>query len=175
MELLLGCGNSRRKRIWADDKTEWSNVVTLDIDPNCKPDVLWDLNLRPLPFEENTFDEIHATHLLEHLGQQGSWRSWLDEWSDYWRILKPGGYFFGVTPSISSPWLWGDIGHTRVVSQETLVFLNQDQYKQQVGITSMTDYRAWYKADFQLVKADTNEEEFLFVLQAVKPSRIELK
>jgi len=42
-------------------------VITLDIDPEHKPDVVHDLNATPYPFEDNQFDEISAHHVLEHL------------------------------------------------------------------------------------------------------------
>ena len=70
-ELLLGCGNSRDKKVhWSGTTKEWANLTTLDIDPDVEPDVEWDLNKIPLPFDENTFDEIHAYECLEHCGTQ---------------------------------------------------------------------------------------------------------
>jgi len=170
-ELLLGCGRNLSKRL-AIETEEWSNLTTLDINPGHSPDVVWNLENIPLPFEENTFDEIHAYEVLEHTGKQGDWRFFLDQWSDFWRILKPGGYFAGTSPSLKSSWLWGDPGHSRAVTFESFVFLCQEEYKKQVGITPMSDYRHWYKADFDLVHKDIQGESIVYVLKAVKPSRI---
>ncbi len=68
----------------------------------------------------------------------------------------------------------GDPGHTRVLLPETLIFLQQPQYAQ-AGITSLTDYRAVYKADYDLAFSEDNGENFKFALRAVKPSRIQPK
>lgn len=174
--LLLGSGRKRelllRPVVEVADEV---NIVTLDIDPDCKPDILWDLNAIGLPSEENSFDEIHAYEVLEHLGRQGDWHHFFREFSDYWRVLKPGGFLFGTCPSITSKWLWGDPGHTRTIQPETLTFLDQTEYTKQVGVTAFTDYRRVYKADFKPVLLTNEGDTFFFGLQAVKPSRIEIR
>ena len=167
-ELLLGCGNSREKRLGLADRREWSNLTTVDVDPLSKPDVLHDLNNIPLPFGNSHFDEIHAYEVLEHLGRQGDWRGFFAEFSEYWRILKPGGYLFATVPSIHSPWLWGDPGHVRTIQPETLIFLSQKSYEIGVGKTSLTDYRAIYSADFELVQGFDDKSNFRFIIRAIK-------
>lgn len=171
MELLVGSGAGTQKRMWLPGQETWKQLVTLDINPDHKPDVVWDLNQRPLPFEDNTFDEIHAYEVLEHLGQQGDWRAYLAEWSEWWRILKPGGHLYGSSPLWSSEWAWGDPGHTRIMSNACLTFLVQTEYAKQIGTTQMTDYRFVYKADFDLVHSDERDLSFIYIMKAVKPSR----
>jgi SAM-dependent methyltransferase len=172
VELLIGAGSKRVKQLASEGRREWSALVTLDINPDHKPDVVWDLNKRPLPFEDSTFDEIHAYDVLEHLGRQGDYRSFFDEWSEWWRILKPDGILFGISPAAVSVWAWGDPGHTRIVSPECLTFLSQDEYIKQIGISPMTDYRFCYKADFEPLFRERKDHAFLYAMQAVKPSRI---
>jgi SAM-dependent methyltransferase len=148
-ELLIGCGNSRKKLLAMPGQDEWTDLVTLDIDPNCEPDVEWNLEHLPLPFEDETFQEIHAYEVLEHVGQQGDWKTFFDQFSEFHRILKPGGMFFGVVPVWDGEWAWGDPGHTRIINAGTLSFLQQDIYAKDVGDdTPMTDYRWYYKADW---------------------------
>jgi SAM-dependent methyltransferase len=85
------------------------------------------------------------------------------------RILKPGGVFYATTPHPTSPWAFGDPGHTRLLPVETTVFLDQEEYRKQVGVTPLTDYRPWYKGDFRLVFSDvTPKLTTRFALQAVK-------
>ena len=185
-QLLLGCGVSREKLF--NPQEPWEDLVTLDVEPAHKPDVVWDLN-NGLPFRwnidgltwvqesifhENEFDEIHAYDLLEHLGAQGNWGGFFHEFAEYHRILKPNGFFCGIVPAWNSFWAWGDPGHTRVINEGTLSFLSQAHYKC-VGSSPSTDYRSIYKADFRLFqyeyrgrKEDPNEKTFYFVLQAVK-------
>lgn len=167
-ELLLGCGNSRDKKVhWSGTTKEWANLTTLDIDPTVEPDIEWDLNKIPLPFDENTFDEVHAYECLEHCGTQGDWRFFLDQFADFHRILKPGGHFVGTVPMWDSPWAWSDPGHTRVITMKSLIFLDQREYVQ-VGETSITDYRPWYRADFEIQGVHESEHQFGFILKAIK-------
>lgn len=174
MELLAGAGSKRLKQFAVDGRRDWSELVTLDINPDHKPDVVHDLTVRPLPFANDTFDEIHFYEVLEHLGQQGDYRAFFDEWSEWWRILKPGGVVCGTSPAAASPWAWGDPGHTRLVTPESFVFLRQPNYEAQVGRTAMTDYRFCYRADFEPEMLRVDGPQFLFALRAVKPSRIAL-
>lgn len=169
MELLLGCGSSREKKL-NTGRGQWSRLVTLDMNDDHKPDIVHDIAKFPLPFEADTFDEIHAYEVMEHVGQQGDWRFFFDQWSDMWRILKPGGVFFGTSPAATSPWAWGDPGHTRVLSPECMTFLHQPAYAQ-IGKTAMSDYRFAYKADFDFVHLANEGHSFIYILQAVKPSR----
>lgn len=172
-ELLLGCGNSRIKALIPDPtKPEWSDLTTLDLDPNSGADVEWDLERLPLPFGDEQFDEIHAYHVLEHTGRLGDYRFFFAQFADFWRILKPGGIFCGAVPAPGTPWVWGDPGHTRVISLELLTFLDQSEYTKQVGVTAMADYRHLYKADFSAVHGEVRDDQFFFGLTAIKPSRI---
>lgn len=137
-----------------------------------KPDVVHDLTVLPLPFEDDTFDEIHCYEVLEHTGQQGDWRFFFAQFSEFWRILKPDGVLLGTSPAPGSAWAWGDPGHTRVLSPEAFTFLVQRQYTAQVGVTPMTDYRFVYKADFEPRLLQVEGTGFHYILQAIKPSRI---
>ena len=102
MELLIGAGANHRKRLFTKGKGEWTCLVTLDINQDHHPDVVHDLTKLPLPFDDDSFDEIHAYEVLEHTGQQGDWRFFFDQWSDFWRLLKPGGIFCGTSPALSA-------------------------------------------------------------------------
>lgn len=195
-ELLLGCGHDRRKRYCAvpHHPRGWQSLtgpVTLDVDRRVSPDIYCDLDhCTPWVFFarekdyavakaslSDAWDEIHAYQVLEHLGSQGDARALFAVFSEIWRILKPGGYLVAEVPSRFSGNLWGDPGHTRAIVPETLVFLDQEQYRRQLDVpsehrTSMSDYRNIYRADFKIVDTNDNRQNFVFVLQAVKPSRM---
>ena len=167
-ELLLGCGNSRKKAVVGSWTTpEWDCLTTLDFDPACNPDIVHDLNVLPYPFADNEFDEVHAYEVLEHCGRQGDWRFFFEQFNELWRILKPGGFLVATMPSWRSPWAWGDPGHTRVFTPGTLVFLDRSEYEQ-IGRTAMTDYRPWLKADFEICNVREDGEHLGFLLKARK-------
>lgn len=176
--LLLGCGAFTEKRISAPDgPQEWSNLVTLDMNPDVNPSLVWDMNNLPLPFPDNCFDEIHAYESLEHCGRQGDFGFFFAQFADFWRMLKPNGLLMATVPMWDSPWAWGDPSHTRVITPGSLVFLNQQEYVNQIDKprdgkrTSMTDFRRWYQADFECLAGNEGEHQLQFVLQAIKPSR----
>jgi SAM-dependent methyltransferase len=167
-ELLLGCGSRTVKDISFDGNKEFVNVIRLDNNADHKPDVLHDLTKHPLPFSDNEFDEIHAYEVLEHLAYQGDYEFFFREFTEYARILKPGGFFMASCPTWNCEWAWGDPSHRRVISKASLVFLNQDEYKQQVGKTPMSDFRYLYKADFKVIFLKDTPDRFYFAMQVAK-------
>lgn len=198
-ELLIGCGHSRVKKMPSlDGNPEWRNLITLDQNSSCDPDIIadldvagvWDISLqhryrntalRELPwftmadcFANDVFDEVHAYEVLEHLGSQGDAHAFFDTFSEIWRILRPGGCLYATVPSRYSEWLWGDPSHRRAILPCSLVFLDQSEYIKQLDgprKTAMSDFRSIYTADFQTRRSIDNRETFQFVLEAVKPSR----
>lgn len=174
--LLLGCGNSRERRINVpgDPLEGWGGykVTTLDMYPGCNPDVVHDLEALPYPFPDDTFDRIDAYEVLEHIGAQGDFKAMFSQFSELWRILKPGGHLCATVPAFSDVGTWGDPGHRRVINAMTIAFLDQAKYTENVGKTTMADYRTWYRADFETAHLMDGGETFGFILRAVKPSRV---
>jgi len=174
-ELLIGCGNDRRKRLHLDDPPTWDELVTIDHDPNCGADVVHDLEELPWPFEDNEFDGVHAYEVLEHLGRQGDYKSFFAHFTEIYRVLKHGGHLFATVPAWNDIWAWGDPSHTRIISRASLVFLDSKQYHDQVdghGTRSpMTDFRWLWKGDFEPIAANDMPGHLWFALRAHKPVR----
>ena len=163
--LLLGCGNSREKKIVWDGNTEWAGkLTTLDFNPNCGADVVMDYdNLgkrswrhpfgKRLPFADNTFDELGAFDTLEHVGKQGDWKGYFLEFGEYHRILKPGGLFYIIVPIMEDA--LADPGHTRFFQLNYFGFLSQVFYEKNLELhTSGTDYRWFWKKNFDVLYLD---------------------
>jgi len=174
-ELVLGCGNYKKKRIFYDGNREYDNSLFLDIDPGCKPDLIYDLNQlgtagNKLPFEDNEFDEIHAYDVLEHVGRQGDVQGFFREFAEYYRILKDKGRFFISCPKFDGKWAWGDPGHTRMITKETITYLSQEAYDDQVGITQISDYRYMWKGNFKVIEyyPGTMNDSDGFTLECIK-------
>ncbi len=155
--LMLGSGFFPPERKIVGPATEEPEWTTLDLNEECKPDIVFDLESIEMdteyehdslwrvtdfqiPVDDGTFDEIHAYQVLEHFGRQGDFKGFFAGWREFWRILKPGGTFTGDTPALRSPWLWGDPGHTRIVSAQSLHFLTRNAYEG-LGKNTSTDYR----------------------------------
>lgn len=168
-ELIVGCGRRKDKKIIAPSGNHYfQNPVTLDINPDHHPDIIHDLEQLPIPFKDNSFDEIHAYEVLEHTGNQGNFHFFFKQFSDLWRILKPNGYLCATVPNWKSIWAFGDPSHKRIINTGSLVFLNQNNYEKQVGKTAISDYRYIYKADFQTEYTQETEDHFIFALIAIK-------
>ena len=162
--LLLGCGNSRDKKVHIVGEPDWiGELTTIDMDPNCGADVIWDLDQRPLPFPNDTFDELGAFDVLEHQGKQGDWRGWFDEMAEYWRILKPGGLFFIVVPIGEDR--FADPGHTRFIGRNHFGFLNQENYRLNIEANRpMTDYRWYWKRNFDICSLEDESGHHMSVV-----------
>jgi SAM-dependent methyltransferase len=70
----------------------WVNV---DVDPRSQADVFHDLERLPYPFENDSADEIVASHVLEHLHQPFA------AMAEFARILRPGGQLTVRVPHFS--------------------------------------------------------------------------
>lgn len=167
MQILLGCGRCREKRIDPSGKG-WIDLVTLDINPDCKPDKVWNMENIPLPFPNNSAEEIHAYEVLEHNWSQGDYYHFFKQFEDFWRILKPNGFFCAQVPSYKTVWALGDPGHTRIFNEGTTSFLEQKSYDE-CATSRRTDYRSEYKGNFkvELCRYDASDT-FTFVLKALK-------
>jgi len=93
----LGCGTVR----WPD---------SIGVDRVMIPgfvDVVHDLDTVPYPFKDNSVDEIHIYHVLEHLQYP------IKKMEELHRILKPGGIIYMRVPHFSSMGAFSDITHVR--------------------------------------------------------------
>ena len=171
-ELLMGCGMSRDKRVTIEAiSPEWSNLTTLDFLESAKPDVLHDLNVLPYPFEDNSFDEIHAYEVLEHCGSQGDGEFFFGQFAEIYRILKPGGFFCATVPMWDQPMAWGAPDHKRVLPPEVFVFLDPQYYEHNLGKPHSTaaDYRHWLgSTHLEMIAHQEKGGSLGIVLRAVK-------
>jgi len=92
--LDVGCGPAKTP-----------GAVGIDRHPYPGVDVVWDLDRTPWPFEEDTFDEIVASHVIEHVA------SIPDFMREVHRIAKPGATLTVTTPHYSSNDSWQDPTH----------------------------------------------------------------
>ncbi len=92
--LELGCG-----------RVKHANAVGIDRIALPGVDVVHDLNLFPYPFEDNTFDEVYAIHIIEHLD------SILAAMEEIYRITKPSARVTIITPHHSDAISWQDPTH----------------------------------------------------------------
>lgn len=100
--LNIGCGFEQWK---------FPNVTNVDAYDICNPDLVWDLNVTPLPFEDNTFDFIMANHILEHV------QYWWELFNDLARVLKPNGRLELWVPGGGADSQLGYRDHIHIINQ----------------------------------------------------------
>ena len=93
-KLNLGCQDSVLK-----------GYVNLDIWEYKGVDVVWDLEKTPLPFEDNTFDEILASNVLEHI------TNLVELMKELHRITKNKGIIKISVPFYNSPYAICSLDH----------------------------------------------------------------
>ncbi len=76
--------------------TPQENVTRLDISEEAAPDVVWDLNNGPYPFESSSFDIIECYDVIEHVENIPF------VMGECFRLLKCKGIFEITTPHFSS-------------------------------------------------------------------------
>jgi hypothetical protein len=123
---------------------------------------------------QDSFDEVHCYHQMQRLGRQGDFETLFGQFTELWRVLKPNGVLCLALPSPHSDWIWGDPGHTRAITSQTITYLQQPEYDKQLLTTAMVDYRPIYKADFEPEYLHDDGREMRVILRAVKPSRCSL-
>ena len=82
-----------------------AGAVNLDVAATTRPDVVHNLNVVPWPFGPNTFDEVHANDVIEHLDDT------LVAMEEIHRISRPGAVVHITVPHFSSANAFTDPTH----------------------------------------------------------------
>jgi SAM-dependent methyltransferase len=109
----LGCGKVRIPDSIGVDRVKIENYV----------DVVHDLDNVPYPFQNNSINEIHMYHVLEHLHDP------IKKLEEIHRILKPGGALYIRVPHFSSMGAFTDITHVRPFSYYSFDCFEKNNYQ----------------------------------------------
>lgn len=113
-KLILELGSGKRPY----KPREGEKVIHLDKVNLPDVEVVHDLNIFPYPFEDNTFDVVIATHVLEHLDDL------VKVMKEIWRILKPGGVLKVTVPYFASHNAFTDPTHKRFFTYFTFDYFD---------------------------------------------------
>lgn len=103
----LGCGSRPMPDSVNHDRTIHSEWV----------DEQGDLEVMPWPWGDETWEEVWAFDVMEHLHMEVN--VWLDE---CWRILVPGGQLFMRLPAFDNHLSYRDPTHVRVFHPESFFY-----------------------------------------------------
>lgn len=85
-------------------------AVSLDGNPSCSPDILWNLDTYPWPIGDGECDVVVANHVLEHLENP------IRAIEEIHRIVKPEGVVKIAVPHFSGRMAWWNPEHRRAFS-----------------------------------------------------------
>lgn len=83
------------------------------------------LSVEPIPFPDGYFDSLSAFDFIEHVPRvlsmtSGSTRApFLELMDEVWRVLKPGGLFYALTPAYPRPEAFQDPTHVNFITAKT--------------------------------------------------------
>lgn len=118
MKLNIGCG--RDKKI---------GYVNIDASPLINPDKVCNLEKVPLPFKEDSVEEILAYHVLEHI------HNFIPLMHDLHRICKNKAIIKIKAPFYSSWGQYNDPTHIRFFSIFTFNYFKKGTYSHEVGVS----------------------------------------
>src|SRR4051794_26391745 len=95
----------------------------VNVDKFGSPDVTWDLEQFPWPWEESSVEEIVLTHVLEHLGE--STATYFGLIKEMYRVAKPGAQIIITVPHPRHDDYLNDPTHVRPITVESLGLFSQ--------------------------------------------------
>ena len=145
-KLNMGC--------WKDIKHWYLNV-----DIVCLPwiDKVFDFEKFPYPFEDNSFDEIYCSHILEHMSDL--WKV-MDE---FYRIWKNGCKIKIKVPYFASPNAMWDYTHKRTFNTNTFNYFDKDCYYNNVNF-KMIEYKIHWLSNKNFMKSDKKNVVMDFII-----------
>jgi SAM-dependent methyltransferase len=93
-----------------------------DVRPLAGIDIVCDLARIPYPFGTGSVDEVHLSHVLEHLDNP------VAVLAEIWRILKQDGRLHIRVPHYTGTFAWKDPTHRRCFSSESFDYFGVNPY-----------------------------------------------
>jgi SAM-dependent methyltransferase len=122
--LDLGCGTKPR------NPYGYEKVFGIDIRagltaPGVEQIAAANLSCEPIPFESHSFDAVSAYDFFEHIPRvyidaQGQTHfPFIQLMNEIWRVLKPGGLLYAVTPAYPHEKAFRDPTHVNIIAAKT--------------------------------------------------------
>lgn len=96
VKIDFGCGKNKREGFFGVDVLAFEDV-----------DFRFNAGKDPFPWEDETVEEAHTSHFLEHLEAMER----VHFFNELYRVLKPGAIVTVITPNWASCRAYGDVTH----------------------------------------------------------------
>lgn len=116
-KLNMGCGFNKLNDHW-----------NVDVEARCNPDEVVDFDVTPWPYDDNFFDKITASNVLEHLGRTPD--SFLNILKEMYRVSQDGAEWAITVPHHRCDVQWDDPTHVRTITAGMFLLFDQ-QYNTQ--------------------------------------------
>jgi len=115
MKIDLGCGKNKKEGFIGVDQYPMEGV-----------DVVLNIGADPWPWEDNSVEEAHSSHFLEHLTNfEGKWER-THFFNELFRVMAPGAKCSLIIPHWSSTRYYGDPTHKEPFSEMGFYYLSKE-------------------------------------------------
>ena len=109
----MGCGHNKI-----------DGYVNVDLSHACNPDVVWDLEVFPWPWDDDSIDAVRFYHSLEHIGE--STRVFLGVMKELYRVCRDGAEIEITVPHPRHEIFISDPTHVRIVTPGVLTQFDRE-------------------------------------------------
>lgn len=131
--LDLGCGTKPRNPYGCDELYGVDIRAGLTAE-GVKEIVAANLSIDAIPFPESHFDSVSAYDFLEHVPRAAlnyttgtTQFPFIELMNEIWRVLKPGGIFYAVTPGYPHEKAFRDPTHVNVIAAKSHRYFTRPQ------------------------------------------------
>jgi len=138
IKLDIGCGTNKKQGFVGVDQYAMPGV-----------DHVFRIGGERWPFEDNSVDEAHSSHFLEHLTNlNGKWER-VRFFNELHRVMMPGAKASLVFPHWASNRFYGDPTHCEPFSEMGFYYLSKDWRKAQAPHSDVEWNPDGYSCDFE--------------------------
>lgn len=130
--LDIGCGGIARNPYRADEAHGID--ISLPAGADARRFKRANLSLEPIPHSDSSFDSVSAFDFLEHVPRvlttadgHGTRFPFVELMDEVYRVLKPGGRFYAVTPGWPRPEAFHDPTHVNFITEGTADYFCGDE------------------------------------------------
>lgn len=122
LRLDIGCGSRKKEGFLGVDQFPMEGVdVVLNV-----AERLPDGSYKPWPWADNSVDEIHSSHFVEHLDHNRHNPERVHFYNEAFRVMKEGAKMSIIVPHWASNRAYGDFTHAdKPVSEMSFYYLKQ--------------------------------------------------
>jgi len=147
MKLNMGCGARKEP-----------GFLNVDITRDCSPDVIWDMEKTPWPWESNSTDSVLFSHSLEHVGADP--QVFKEIIQELYRVCTNGAEVLIRVPHPRHDDFLTDPTHVRAITSGTFSMLSRRQNEAWIKVGSgHTPLAFYWGVDFEIKKVEYNPDE----------------